>query len=114
VIGQQLVGALCGEGVDVAVYERRRAAMATVLRDAGLRFALPRGAFYFFVEAPGGDDQAFVQHLVSENILAVPGRGFGFPGYFRMTFCMDERVIARSGPAFLRAMETWRHGPHCV
>lgn len=108
VIGQRLVGALCGEGVDVAVYERRRAAMADVLREAGLAFALPRGAFYFFVEAPGGDDQAFVQHLVTENILAVPGRGFGYPGYFRTTFCMDEAIIRRSGPAFLRAMRTWR------
>lgn len=110
VIGQQLAGALCGAGVDVAVYERRRAAMARVLRDAGLRFAMPRGAFYFFVEAPGGDDQAFVQHLVGENILAVPGRGFGFSGYFRMTFCMDERIIANSGPAFRRAIASWKQG----
>jgi len=107
VIGQQLVGALCGEGVDVGVYERRRAAMAQVLEQAGLVFAMPRGAFYFFVQAPGGDDEAFVRHLQSENILAVPGRGFGFPGYFRMTFCMDERVIRNSAAAFQRAMTSW-------
>jgi len=107
VIGQQLAGALCDAGVDVAVYERRRAAMAQVLREAGLRFAMPRGAFYFFIEAPGGDDERFVRHLQDERILTVPGRGFGFPGYFRTTFCMDERVILRSGPAFQRAMAAW-------
>lgn len=107
VIGQRLAGALCDAGVDVAVYERRRAAMAQVLRGAGLRFALPRGAFYFFIEAPGGDDERFVQHLQGERILAVPGRGFGCPGHFRTTFCMDERIILRSAPAFQRAMAAW-------
>lgn len=107
VIGQRLAGALCGEGVDVAVYERRRAAMAQVLEAAGLRFAMPRGAFYFFIEAPGGDDAAFVRHLQTQNILAVPGRGFGFPGFFRMTFCMDERIIRNSAPAFRKAMAAW-------
>jgi len=108
VIGQRLVGALCESGVDVAVYERRRAAMAEVLQAAGLEFAMPRGAFYFFVAAPGGDDQAFVQHLAGEKILAVPGRGFGYPGYFRTTFCMDEAIIRRSRPAFERAAASWK------
>lgn len=107
VIGQRLAGALCDAGVDVEVYERRRAAMARVLEAAGLNFAMPRGAFYFFVEAPGGDDEAFVRHLQGERILAVPGRGFGYPGYFRITFCMDEKIISRSESAFRRAMETW-------
>ncbi len=110
VIGQRLVGALCERGVDVAVYDRRRAAMAELLSQAGLRFALPAGAFYFFVEAPGGDDAAFVAHLQTENILAVPGRGFGCPGFFRMTFCMDERTIRNAAPAFGRAMASWPAG----
>ncbi len=107
VIGQRLVGALCEQGVDVAVYDRRRKAMAEVLTRAGLRFAMPGGAFYFFVEAPGGDDEAFVRHLQGEHILAVPGRGFGRPGFFRMAFCMDERIIRNAGPAFERAMASW-------
>jgi aspartate aminotransferase len=33
----------------------------------------------------------------------VPGRGFGMPGYFRLTFCVDEQVIARAAPGFARA-----------
>jgi len=103
VIGQQLVGALCHEGVDVSIYARRRAAMAEVLTVAGLKFTMPQGAFYFFVEALGGDDMAFTQRLVGENILAVPGRGFGCPGYFRVVFCVDEKIIRKSGEAFKRA-----------
>ncbi len=103
VIGQQLVEQLIDASVDVAIYDRRRHAMAAALQGAGIEFALPRGAFYFFPKAPGGDDRRFVDLLLEENVLAVPGRGFGFPGHFRLTFCVDEDVIARSAPAFERA-----------
>ena len=104
IIGQKLVLALMESGVDVAVYARRRAAMAEVLAGAGLTFTLPQGAFYFFVEAPGGDDAAFVGRLVGENILAVPGRGFGCPGYFRVAFCVDEAIIRNSAAAWQKAV----------
>ena len=103
ILGQLLVEALVDASVDVAIYDRRRQAMAAALRGAGIEFAMPRGAFYFFPKAPGGDDLRFVDLLLAENVLAVPGRGFGFPGHFRLTFCVDEDVIARSGPAFARA-----------
>ncbi len=103
VIGQQLVEALIDASVDVAVYDRRRQVMAAALRRAGIEFAMPRGAFYFFPKAPGGDDRRFVDLLLEENVLAVPGRGFGFPGHFRLAFCVDEKVIERSAPSFERA-----------
>ena len=103
---QRLAMSLLGEGVDVGVYDRRRRAMAKVLADAGIRFAMPQGAFYFFPEAPGGDDQAFVQALLSKNVLAVPGAGFGFPGYFRLSFSVDEKVIAGSAEGFKAAVQS--------
>jgi aspartate aminotransferase len=103
VLGQQLVEQLIDSSVDVAIYDRRRQAMAALLRGAGIEFAMPRGAFYFFPKAPGGDDRRFVDLLLEENVLAVPGRGFGFPGHFRLTFCVDEKVIARAAPSFERA-----------
>lgn len=104
VLGQQLALALLKEGVDVSVYDRRRQAMAAVLRDVGIRFAMPQGAFYFFPEAPGGDDQAFVQRLLEQNVLAVPGSGFGFSGYFRLSFSVHERVITASAAGFKAAV----------
>lgn len=103
VLGQQLVEQLIDSSVDVAIYDRRRQAMAAALRRAGIEFAMPRGAFYFFPKAPGGDDVRFVDLLLEENVLAVPGRGFGFPGHVRLAFCVDEKVIERSAPAFERA-----------
>lgn len=103
VLGQQLMQRLIDSSVDVAVYDRRRRVMADGLRRAGIEFAMPRGAFFFFPEAPGGDDRRFVDLLLEENVLAVPGRGFGFAGHFRLAFCVDEQVIARAAPAFQRA-----------
>jgi aspartate aminotransferase len=103
-IGQRLMAASLGSEVDVSIYARRRDAMAKVLTDAGIKFAMPKGAFYFFPQAPGGmDDKVFVDLLMEQNVLAVPGTGFGFPGFFRMTFCIDQDVIERSGPAIARA-----------
>jgi aspartate aminotransferase len=104
IVGQRLVEALIDATVDVAIYDRRRKAMAAALTGAGIEFTLPKGAFYFFPRAPGGDDQVFTNLLLEQNILAVPGRGFGMPGYFRLTFCVDEKVIERSAPGFKRAV----------
>ena len=103
VIGQKLAAELLDETVDLAIYDRRRRLMAEVLRSAGLEFEMPRGAFYFFPAAPGGDDTAFTDALLAERILAVPGRGFGFPGHIRLSCSVDERIIERSAAGFARA-----------
>ncbi|GAB6059539.1 pyridoxal phosphate-dependent aminotransferase [Desulfonatronum parangueonense] len=107
-VGQRLMQHALGAKVDVQEYARRRSAMAEVLEDAGISFFKPQGAFYFFPKAPGGDDVAFVQALQEELILAVPGRGFGAPGYFRLAFCVDETVIRRSGAGFKKAAAKFR------
>lgn len=103
VIGQFVVGKTLGSQVDLSVYAARRTAMAEVLQAGGYDFQMPAGAFYFFPKAPGGDDVAFVNALVEERILAVPGRGFGCPGYFRLAFCVDEKVIRASAAGFAKA-----------
>ncbi len=41
--------------------------------------------------------------MKKENILAVPGQGFGRAGYFRLAFCGPETVIERSAEGFARA-----------
>ncbi len=106
VIGQQLMAAALGAQVDASVYARRREAIVNVLRDTGYEFLTPKGAFYIFPKAPGGDDVAFVNGpLLREKILAVPGSGFAGPGYFRIAFCIDEAVIHRSAEGFKRALK---------
>ncbi|MBQ7585784.1 MAG: pyridoxal phosphate-dependent aminotransferase [Desulfovibrionaceae bacterium] len=105
VIGQQIMKYALGSHVDKSRYEKRREAMAKVLTEAGYQFLLPKGAFYFFPKAPGGDDVAFVNKLAKELVLAVPGSGFGYPGYFRLAFCVDEKVIYAAKDGFIKARE---------
>lgn len=106
-IGQVLAAKCLDAAVDVEVYAARKAAMAEVLDAAGYDYAMPGGAFYFFPRVPeqfGGDDVAFCARLQEELILAVPGRGFGMPGYFRLTFCVDESAIRGAAEGFKRAV----------
>lgn len=100
---QRVVAQLLEVSVDVGYYARRRDLFQEVLEQAGYELVQPRGAFYFFPQAPGGDDLALVARLKKENILAVPGRGFGRAGYFRLAFCVSEEVIRRAAPGFARA-----------
>ncbi|MFP4212943.1 MAG: pyridoxal phosphate-dependent aminotransferase [Desulfohalobiaceae bacterium] len=102
-IGQQLLPHILGQGVDVGLYQARRDAMQQVLSQAGYSFVLPKGGFYFFPKAPGGDDVQFVSRLQQELVLAVPGSGFGCPGYFRLAFCVPEEVIRGAGPGLEKA-----------
>ncbi len=108
IIGQKLAMRLLSEGVDRVTYNKRRLAMARVLSDAGIAFTMPKGAFYFFPAAPGGDDQAFIQALLEENILGVPGAGFGYPGHIRLSFSVDEKVILGAAEGFKRAAAKMR------
>ncbi len=104
-LAQKLLAKALGSQVDVNIYAARRDAMKKVLDEAGYSYPMPRGAFYFFPQAPGGDDVAFVSLLTEERILAVPGKGFGCPGHFRLAFCVGEDVINRSAEGFKRAMQ---------
>ena len=108
VVGQQILSRCMGAQVDLNVYRERRDAMARVLDQAGIEYFMPQGAFYFFPKSPTADERIFIDALSSERVLAVPGRGFGMPGYFRMAFCVDKSLIERSAPGFKRAAEKVR------
>ncbi|MBM9537642.1 pyridoxal phosphate-dependent aminotransferase [Desulfobulbus alkaliphilus] len=100
---QRAVVELQDVSVDNSVYARRLDTFCKVLDGAGISYVRPKGAFYLFPQVPG-DDVEFCRILQEEKILAVPGRGFGMPGYIRLAFCVDEQVIARSAESFKRAM----------
>lgn len=108
VVGQYLMAAALGSQADVSIYAARREALAGVLTRAGYEFFMPKGAFYFFPKAPGGDDVAFINRLLEERILGVPGSGFAGPGHFRLTFCISEDVILRAEEGLKRARDAYR------
>jgi aspartate aminotransferase len=102
---QRVVQHLQGACVDVSQYQARRDLFCRGLAEAGYDFVQPRGAFYLFPKSPLADDVAFVRLLQQENILVVPGNGFGAPGYFRIAYCVSEKTIKGAFPGFSRARE---------
>lgn len=99
---QKVLAACMDCSIDIAIYRRRRNILMQVLDEAGLDYAPPEGAFYIFVHAPLGDDLAFSNALVHENILVVPGTGFGYKGYVRFAYCLDERYIQAAADGIKR------------
>jgi aspartate aminotransferase len=91
--------------VDVSEYQKKRDSLCRGLSSAGYSFIKPEGAFYLFPKSPIPDDVLFVNTLLEENILAVPGMGFGTPGYFRLAYCVEDRVIERSLEGFRKAIQ---------
>ena len=104
---QRVVAELQDEPADVAGYHKKRDLFYPALVSFGYEIVKPMGAFYLFPKAPGGDDVAFVNHLKKFDILAVPGSGFGTPGYFRLAYCVKDSAIERSLDGFKRAIESF-------
>lgn len=107
-VAQQLLLECLDSQVDLSIYRKRRDAMAEMLRNAGIEFVHPQGAFYFFPKSPTSDEGEFINALLEEHILAVPGKGFGMSGYIRLTYCMDEQIIHNAAAGFKRAADKFR------
>jgi len=65
----------------------------------------PQGAFYLFPRSPLEDDAAFVDALQEWNVLTVPGKGFGTPGHFRISYCVEDWVLEGALKGFAAAAE---------
>ena len=90
--------------MDVSAYARKRDLLCKGLTECGYEFVKPGGAFYLFPRSPIPDDVEFVKALQDELILVVPGSGFGGPGHFRISYCVDDETIINAIPAFKKVM----------
>lgn len=89
---------------DVAWYRAKRDRLVAGLRDIGLDVAAPDGAFYLFPRTPEPDEMPFIERALSEQVLLVPGSGFGRAGHFRLSYTVDDRTIEGGLAALARAM----------
>ena len=105
---QRVIARLQGFSVDISEYARKRELLCDGLKACGYRFTKPPGAFYLFPETPIPDDVAFVRALQEELILTVPGTGFGGPGHFRISYCVDDKTITRAMPGFEKVMDKFQ------
>ncbi len=102
---QRILPKVQGLKFNVQEYQKKRDSLCGGLASAGYQFSKPEGAFYLFPKSPMPDDVKFVKELLEENILAVPGSGFGTPGYFRLAYCVSDHVIEGSMDGFRRAIK---------
>lgn len=92
------------------VYRSNRDLLVATLMDAGFSVVPPGGAFYLFPRSPSADEMEFVDAAREENILVVPGRGFGRGGHFRIAFCVSPETVTGSLPAWRRLGEKFFPG----
>jgi aspartate aminotransferase len=97
---QRVVKNVQGVTVDVEQYKKKRDFLYGELTRIGYQVVKPQGAFYFFPKSPIDDEVEFVKKLAEKKVLVVPGRGFGSPGYFRISYCLPDSVIEGSIAGF--------------
>ncbi|MCL0105263.1 pyridoxal phosphate-dependent aminotransferase [Dehalococcoidia bacterium] len=107
-LAQQIVTVLQDVTVDVDVYQKKRDFMYSSLSEIGYSIVKPQGAFYLFPQSPIPDDVEFVDELKKHRVLAVPGRGFGLPGYFRLSYCLEDSTLEGAIPGLTAAFDKYR------
>ena len=97
---QRVIKNVQGVTVDVEQYKKKRDFLYGELTRIGYDVVKPQGAFYFFPKSPIDDEVEFSRKLAEKKVLVVPGRGFGCPGYFRISYCLPDSVIEGSIAGF--------------
>ena len=80
------------------VYEKRRAYICRRLREMGLTFPEPEGAFYVFPDISrfGLTSAEFCTRMITEGkVAAVPGSCFGAEGYIRLSYCYADQELKK-------------------
>lgn len=102
---QRAVAGLQGLPAEMTVYRENRDLLVDALEASGFRVVPPGGAFYLFPRSPGEDEMEFIAAARNENILVVPGSGFGRSGHFRVAYCLPPEAVRRSLPGWKRLGE---------
>ena len=105
---QKVIARCIGNTGDVEAYRQNRDILYDGLTKIGYHCYKPEGAFYMFVKALEEDSDAFSEKAKAEDILVVSAKGFGCPGWVRISYCVDKDMIERSLPAFERLYKKYR------
>lgn len=90
---QRVAAACVNDECNVAYYAENASIMYEGLTEIGYECVKPQGAFYVWVKSPIEDDMEFAKRAEDHQIILVPGKTFGGPGYVRLSFCVDQEKI---------------------
>lgn len=89
-------------------FDFRRLVAVKILEDRGVKFIMPKGAFYIFVNVSGTygkttkggtsieNSADFANALLNEKEVAVvPGSAFGADNYIRISYAIDESALKK-------------------
>ncbi len=105
---QQVMEQCLGAVSDVSEYKENRNILYGGLTELGYSCVKPDGAFYLFVKALEPDAKAFSERAKAHELLLCPADDFGYPGYIRISYCVDRDMIVRSMPAFKALIEEYK------
>ena len=80
------------------IYAKRRRFVCSRLKDMGLTFPEPKGAFYVFPDITkfGMDSGEFCTRLIKEaKVATVPGSCFGAEGHIRISYCCSDENLRK-------------------
>ena len=106
---QRIVGKLQRASIDVGEYQRKRDFLYRELIQMGYSVVKPEGAFFMFPKSPV-DGLEFTDELRKKFVLTVPGVAFGAPNYFRIAFCVEDKVIEGSLAGFKETAQKYSLG----
>ena len=85
---------------DIERLKHRRDLAVNYMRElGGLKFLVPQGAYYIFIDIrehlkSGESTLQFSERLLAEHHLALaPGEAFGAPGFLRISYAIDDATI---------------------
>ena len=93
---------------DMNEYTKNRDLIYNGLTKIGYNCVKPEGAFYLFVKALEDDAYKFMERAKEFNIIAVPSDNFGVKGYVRLAYCVSEKTIKNSLPAFQKLFDSYK------
>lgn len=97
---QKVVAEHLDDVAGLEAYKERRDELHKILIDTGYECEMPKGAFYLFAKSPIEDDVAFCNMAIKHRLVIVSGSGFGYPGYFRLAYCVSMDTIKNSKDSF--------------
>ena len=104
---QLLLPLVVDKKIDLTPYIQNRDLFYKSLTDIGFEIPYPDGAFYMLVKAPDGDANRFMENGKKFEIIMVPCDEFGLKGYVRLAYCVNQKVIKNSIPAFKKLYELY-------
>lgn len=93
---------------DISAYARNRDLLYNGLTKLGYECVRPQGAFYLFVKSLEPDANAFSEKAKQHDVLVVPSDSFGCAGYVRISYCVSEKTIIDSMPAFAEIIREYQ------